>query len=83
MNDSEIVVGLHDSPPAKAALRWAAEQARVTGTRLRAVCVVDWPLGVHADGRPVLRAAGAGQYDEVGHDVPTPSPQISPGSGEA
>jgi nucleotide-binding universal stress UspA family protein len=67
MNDW-IVVGLHDSPPAKAALRWAAEQARVTGARLRAVSVVDWPLSVHADGRPILRAAGPGQYDEVGHD---------------
>jgi nucleotide-binding universal stress UspA family protein len=65
---TEIVVGLHDSPPAKAALQWAAEQARVTGTRLRAVSVVDWPLGVHADGSPVLRAAGPGQYDDVGHD---------------
>jgi nucleotide-binding universal stress UspA family protein len=68
MNDSEIVVGLDDSPPAKAALQWAAEYARLTGARLRAVSVVDWPLGVHADGRPVLRAAGVGQYDEVGHD---------------
>ena len=38
------------------------------GARVRAVSVVDWPLGVHADGRPVLRAAGAGPYDEVGHD---------------
>ncbi|MGH3339304.1 MAG: universal stress protein, partial [Propionibacteriaceae bacterium] len=47
MNDSEIVVGLDDSPAAKAALGWAAEQARVTGVRLRAVSVVDWPLGVH------------------------------------
>ena len=53
MNDSEIVVGLDDSPPAKAALRWAAEYARLTGARLRAVSVVDWPLGVHADGRSI------------------------------
>jgi nucleotide-binding universal stress UspA family protein len=68
MNDSEIVVGLDDSPPATAALRWAAEQARLTGIRLRAVNVVDWPLGAHADGRPVLRAAGVGQYHEIGYD---------------
>jgi nucleotide-binding universal stress UspA family protein len=66
MNDSEIVVGLDDSPAAKAALAWAAEQARVTGARLRAVSVVDWPLGVHADGRPIHRGSEADQPDEVG-----------------
>jgi nucleotide-binding universal stress UspA family protein len=68
MNDSEIVVGLDNSPPAKAALRCPAEQARLIDVRLRAVSVVDWPLGVHADGRPVLRAAGVGQYHEIGYD---------------
>ena len=68
MNNSEIVVGLDDSHPAKAALRWAAEQARLTGARLRAVSVVDWPFGVHADGRPMRRAADAEQYDEAAQD---------------
>lgn len=34
---AEIVVGLDDSPSAAAALRWAAEQARVTGLPLRVV----------------------------------------------
>jgi nucleotide-binding universal stress UspA family protein len=38
---SEIVVGLDLSPSARAALRWAAEQARATGQRLRAVHAVD------------------------------------------
>jgi nucleotide-binding universal stress UspA family protein len=66
MNDPEIVVGLDDSPAAKAALGWAAEQARVTGARLRALSVVDWPLGVHADGRPIRRGSEADEYDDVG-----------------
>jgi nucleotide-binding universal stress UspA family protein len=34
---TEIVVGLDDSPSAAAALRWAAEQSRVTGLPLRAL----------------------------------------------
>jgi nucleotide-binding universal stress UspA family protein len=33
----EIVVGLDDGPASAAALRWAAEQSRVTGARLRVV----------------------------------------------
>jgi len=36
---SEIVVGLDLSPSARAALHWAAEQARATGQTLRAVHV--------------------------------------------
>lgn len=39
---TEIVVGLDDSPSAAAALRWAAEQSRVTGLPLRALCA--WQL---------------------------------------
>ena len=37
---SEIVVGLDLSPSARAALDWAAEQARATGQKLRAVHVI-------------------------------------------
>ncbi len=37
---SEIVVGLDLSPSARAAIRWAAEQARATGQALRAVHVI-------------------------------------------
>jgi nucleotide-binding universal stress UspA family protein len=37
---SEIVVGLDLSPSARAALDWAAEQARATGRTLRAVHVI-------------------------------------------
>ena len=39
----EIVVGLDDSLSSKAALDWAAEQARSVGAMLRAVHVLDWP----------------------------------------
>jgi nucleotide-binding universal stress UspA family protein len=38
---SEIVVGLDPSPSARAALTWAAEQARATGQTLRAIHAVD------------------------------------------
>jgi nucleotide-binding universal stress UspA family protein len=41
----EIVVGLDDSPGGQAALRWAAEYARLTNWRLRAVHALSWPFG--------------------------------------
>ena len=50
----EIVVGLDDSDPSRAALRWAADQARQSGSTLRAVYVSDWPTGVRAGGRPLV-----------------------------
>jgi nucleotide-binding universal stress UspA family protein len=49
---SEIVVGLDDSPSGKAALDWAAEQARILGAVLRAVHVLDWPYGLSTAGFP-------------------------------
>jgi nucleotide-binding universal stress UspA family protein len=53
---NEIVVGLDDGPASAAALRWAAEQSRVTGARLRVVHA--WQL------KPVEAAAiGAGAAD--------------------
>jgi nucleotide-binding universal stress UspA family protein len=45
MTSNEIVVGLDDSPSAKAALRWGAEQAIRRQAVLRAVHVFDWPYG--------------------------------------
>ncbi|HEX3198434.1 MAG TPA: universal stress protein [Propionibacteriaceae bacterium] len=48
----EIVVGLDDSPSSKAALDWAAEQAKSTGAALRAVHALDWPYGLSAAGFP-------------------------------
>jgi nucleotide-binding universal stress UspA family protein len=49
---NEIVVGLDDSPSSKAALDWAAEQARGVGAVLRAVHVLDWPYGLSSAGFP-------------------------------
>jgi nucleotide-binding universal stress UspA family protein len=54
-----IVVGLDDTPTARAALRWAARQARMTGATVRAVHVIDWPIGVEA--------FGSVEVDEDGH----------------
>lgn len=44
MTPLDIVVGVDDSQAARAALEWAAPQARATGARLRAVHVLDPPL---------------------------------------
>jgi nucleotide-binding universal stress UspA family protein len=43
---NEIVVGLDDTASARAALQWAAKQARLTGDRLTAIHVLDWPVGI-------------------------------------
>jgi nucleotide-binding universal stress UspA family protein len=48
----EIVVGLDDSPSAKAALAWAAEHAKAIDAVLRAVHVLDWPYGLSPAGFP-------------------------------
>ena len=55
---SEIVVGLDLSPSARAALQWAAEQARATGQTLRAVHVTH--VGVR-----VRHGARDGRYGYV------------------
>jgi nucleotide-binding universal stress UspA family protein len=41
-----VVVGLDDSAAGRAALAWAAELARATQTTVRAVHVLDWPVGL-------------------------------------
>jgi nucleotide-binding universal stress UspA family protein len=43
MPQPTIVVGVDDSPPTRAALRWAADLARSTGSTVRAVHVLPWP----------------------------------------
>jgi len=43
-----IIVGLDDSAASRAALRWAAAYAYATGKDLRAVHVLDWPIGLSA-----------------------------------
>jgi nucleotide-binding universal stress UspA family protein len=43
-----IIVGLDDSAASRAAHRWAAAYAHATGKDLRAVHVLDWPIGLNA-----------------------------------
>jgi nucleotide-binding universal stress UspA family protein len=49
----EIVVGLDDSPSSKAALQWAAQQAKSTGAVLRAVHALGRPYGFAAPDIPL------------------------------
>jgi nucleotide-binding universal stress UspA family protein len=56
----EIVVGLDGSLAAAAAMHWAAEQARVTGSRLRAVHA--WRMSAFG---VAANAAGAAQFVEA------------------
>jgi len=58
MSMSRIVVGLDDTPTARAALAWAAEHARLTGASVRALHVIDWPIGIEAYGSVELDEAG-------------------------
>jgi nucleotide-binding universal stress UspA family protein len=46
MADSTIIVGIDDSPSSRAALSWAARLARATRWELRAVHVLEWPVGL-------------------------------------
>lgn len=39
-----IVVGVDGSEPSKEALRWAARQARITGSTLHVVAAWEWPV---------------------------------------
>jgi nucleotide-binding universal stress UspA family protein len=57
---SEIVVGIDDSPSAQSALRWAAEQSRITGAPLRVVHA--WQMSATASAAVV---AGAAEYWEA------------------
>lgn len=43
MSQDTIVVGVDDSPQSRAAVRWAATQARSTGCVLHGIHVLDWP----------------------------------------
>jgi nucleotide-binding universal stress UspA family protein len=48
----QIVVGLDDSAPSRAALAWAATQAGATKAVLRAIHVLEWPNGLSRAGFP-------------------------------
>ena len=71
---SEIVVGLHDVAGSLSALRWAFQQAQVTGARLTAVHVWRLPLDLEVTLDPMTRTALADSLDEAG---PAPAPLIA------
>jgi nucleotide-binding universal stress UspA family protein len=45
VNTPRIVVGVDGSQPSKQALRWAIEQARLTGATVEAILTWEFPLG--------------------------------------
>ncbi|GIE05693.1 universal stress protein [Paractinoplanes durhamensis] len=57
VRDLDIIVGVDGSAPAKAALRWAIGQARLTGARLRAI--IAWEV-------PVYHSWGLIPYEDFG-----------------
>jgi hypothetical protein len=52
MTRPTVLVGLDDSAAALAALAWAARYCRRTASALRAVNVLQWPIGIASIGRP-------------------------------
>jgi nucleotide-binding universal stress UspA family protein len=46
VTSASVVVGIDGSPSSQAALRWAAHLARSTYWGLRAVHVLEWPIGL-------------------------------------
>jgi nucleotide-binding universal stress UspA family protein len=65
MTRNEIVVGLDDSPSAKSALRWAAEQAILSHAVLRALHIPDWPYGTSNTPLPARRHDVDPTFDEI------------------
>ena len=66
MSSRTIVVGLDESPSGRAALKWAARHAKLTGSVLRAVHVLDWPYGL--DDADVALTGSAGSlltHDQI------------------
>src|SRR4051794_14177236 len=46
LDNKLIIVGLAESPASRTAYRWAAEHAQTCGIALRAVHVLEWPIGL-------------------------------------
>ena len=65
MTTNEIVVGLDVSPPARAALAWAAGQARATGCTVRAIHIVDWARAQNLYTVPVVEDRVYAEDDPV------------------
>ena len=65
MTSNEIVVGFDVSPPALAALAWAANHARSTGSTVRAMHIVDWARAQNLYTVPVVEDRVYAQDDPV------------------
>jgi nucleotide-binding universal stress UspA family protein len=65
MTTNEIVVGFDVSPPALAALAWAASQARATGCTVRAIHIVDWARAQNLYTVPVVEDRVYAEDDPV------------------
>jgi len=66
MTSHSIVVGLDESASSRAALAWAATYAKLTGSVLRAVHVLDWPYGLdEADVAPPHYAGPLLTHDQI------------------
>ena len=62
----EIVVGLDESDSARAALRWAADEAVRTASGLRAVHALSWPFGAeHTLPEDAVRSLSFDDIDEL------------------
>jgi nucleotide-binding universal stress UspA family protein len=62
----EIVIGLDESDSARAALRWAAEEAARSGSALRAVHALSWPFGAeYVDPETAVRPVSVAEVDEL------------------
>ena len=60
------MVGLDESESARAALRWAAEEAAHFGSRLRAVHVLSWPFGAeNARAEDAVRTLSLEEVDDL------------------
>src|SRR5690349_7218609 len=79
IRDTDIVVGVDGSSSAKAALRWALNQARLTGARIQAVAVWEMPVIYGWDSYPPYEdlAGTAGKalaeavQEAIGFEVPS------------
>jgi nucleotide-binding universal stress UspA family protein len=62
----EVVVGLDESDSARAALRWAADEATRSGSLLRAVHALSWPFGAeYVDPETAVRPVSFAEVDEL------------------
>ena len=65
MTTNEVVVGFDLSPSSRAALEWAAQQARSTGWTLRALHVLDWASVDNMYAMPVIEDRVYGEDDVI------------------